>query len=61
MSAFTSIRRAAINNKRFYTTAPPAPKNGSGNGPLFLFLAAAGGAGFYLYQRKLGKFFFIII
>jgi len=58
-----SIRRnAAIANKRFYSAPPPPSSSaaannqqGGGNGGLFLGLAAAGGIGYYLYQRSVGK------
>lgn len=57
-----SVRRnAAIANKRFYSAPPPPAasaannQQGGGNGGLFLGLAAAGGIGYYLYQRSVGK------
>lgn len=55
-----SIRRnATVANKRFYSAPPPPPSatntQGGGNGGLLLGLAAAGGIGYYLYQRSVGK------
>lgn len=55
-----SIRRnATIANKRFYSAPPPPPyapiNQGGGNGGLYLGLAAAGGIGYYLYKRSVGK------
>lgn len=54
----TSVRRAAtVNTKRMYTTAPPpaGPQQGNGNAGLLLGALAAGGAGYYLYQKSAGN------
>lgn len=52
-----TVLRNVARNKRFYsaTPAPPAGGQSGGNGGLVLGLIAAGGAGYYLYQKSQGK------
>jgi hypothetical protein len=49
-----SVLRNIAHNKRFYSTPAPGQASG-GNGGLVLGLIAAGGAGYYFYQKSQGK------
>lgn len=52
-----TVIRNVTRNKRFYSAPAPPPSGtqSGGNGGLVLGLIAAGGAGYYLYQKSQGK------